>query len=94
MKKEYIVTEKMGFDADKTIPVIIHKKIVEIENEDGDMQEVEEVDFVEAFESAFSSKTEITKLKKIITQDLELKKIDFRLVSRGNMTPEEESSEE
>lgn len=94
MKKEYIVTEKMGFDADKKIPVIIHKKIVEIENEDGDMQEVEEIDFVEAFESAFSSKTEITKFKKIITEDLEVKKIDFRLISRGNMIPEEERSED
>lgn len=93
MQKQYIVTKEMGFSENKTIPVFIFKKQIEVE-EDGEKQFIEQLDYVEAFESAFSSKAEITKFKKILAEDLEIAKVDFRLVPRGDMTPEDQRPEE
>ena len=90
MKKEYKIGVDQGFKEDRTITVLIFKS-QDVIDESGDLTPGT-ITGVEVFESAFSSKAEITKFKKILSDDLEIdfKDIEFNLIPRGDMTPEKD----
>lgn len=94
MKRKYTVGVDMGFSEDKTIIAMIFKSDDVVNEETGEVTKGV-ITKVEVFESNFASKAEITKFKKILSDDLgiNLKDLVFNLIPRGDLTPEKDRSE-
>ena len=91
MNKKYNVGADQGFGEDKTINVFIFKDADTID--DNEELVKGKITKVEIFESAFETDEQIKKFKKLVEKDLDVGKLPFVIIPRGDMRPENDRPE-